>query len=180
MKITETKFQNLIIIKNESFNDDRGVFYESYRFDIIKKYFNEKIFFCQDNIVKSNKNVLRGLHYQYPNSQSKLISVLKGKILDIAVDIRKKSKTYGQFFSIVLSAENNKSLFVPKGFAHGYLSLESDTLVHYKVDSYYDQSSEKGIRYDDPFLNIDWGIKIENIIISEKDRLLKPFQWIRK
>ena len=87
---------------------------------------------------------------------------------------------YGQFFSIVLSAENNKSLFVPKGFAHGYLSLESDTLVHYKVDSYYDQSSEKGIRYDDPFLNIDWGIKIENIIISEKDRLLKPFQWIRK
>ena len=180
MKITETKFQNLIIIKNESFNDDRGVFYESYRFDIVEKYFNEKIFFCQDNIVKSKKNVLRGLHYQYPNSQSKLISVLKGKILDIAVDIRKKSKTYGQFFSLVLSAENNKSLFVPKGFAHGYLSLESDTLVHYKVDSYYDQSSEKGIRYDDPFLNIDWGISIENMIISEKDRLLKPFQWIRK
>ena len=109
-----------------------------------------------------------------------MISVLKGKILDIAVDIRKKSKTYGQFFSLVLSAENNKSLFVPKGFAHGYLSLESDTLVHYKVDSYYDQSSEKGIRYDDPFLNIDWGISIENMIISEKDRLLKPFQWIRK
>ena len=120
------------------------------------------------------------MHYQDPNSQSKLITVLKGEILDIAVDIRKKSKTYGKYFSILLSEKNNKSLFVPKGFAHGYLSLKSNTLVHYKVDSYYNKSTEKGIRYDDPFLNIDWGLNIENTIISEKDRLFKPYQWVRK
>jgi len=180
LKISETKFQDLVVIENQSFNDDRGFFYESFRSDFIEKYFNKKILFCQDNIVKSNKNVLRGLHYQDPNSQSKLITVLKGEILDIAVDIRKKSKTYGKYFSILLSEKNNKSLFVPKGFAHGYLSLESNTLVHYKVDSYYNKSTEKGIRYDDPFLNIDWGLNIENIIISDKDRLFKPYQWVRK
>ena len=137
-----------------------------------------KVYFLQDNIVNSAKNVLRGLHYQFnPFAQSKLISVIKGEIFDVVVDIRNNSSTYGQFFSINLSSENNLSLFVPNGFAHGYLSLTSETIVHYKVDNYYNKDFEDGIRYNDSFLNINWGVPIDDLIISDKDKNLPDFKW---
>ncbi len=145
----------------------------------MNNHLDKEILFCQDNVVKSHKNVLRGLHYQNPNPQSKLITVLNGKILDVAIDIRPNSKTYGKVFSIELSKKNKTSLFIPKGFAHGYLSLENNTIVHYKVDDFYNKKSEKGIRYDDPKLKINWGINTEDIIISIKDKNLKTYKWIQ-
>ena len=179
MIITKTEFDSLLILKYKSFEDSRGLFFESYRFDILNNHLDKEILFCQDNVVKSHKNVLRGLHFQNPNPQSKLITVLNGKILDVAVDIRPNSKTYGKVFSIELSKKNKTSLFIPKGFAHGYLSLENNTIVHYKVDDFYNRKSEKGIRYDDPKLKINWGINSEDIIISIKDKNLNNYKWIQ-
>lgn len=178
MKLSKTKFNGLVILERKSFNDSRGNFTEFFNEKLFNKLVDTKVDFLQDNIVNSTKNVLRGLHYQFnPFAQSKLISVIKGEIFDVVVDIRNNSSTYGQFFSVNLSSENNLSLFVPNGFAHGYLSLTSETIVHYKVDNYYNKDFEDGIRYNDSFLNINWGVPIDDLIISDKDKNLPDFKW---
>tara|TARA_B100000989_G_C19477884_1_gene443769 strand:+ start:523 stop:1056 length:534 start_codon:yes stop_codon:yes gene_type:complete len=176
--IKKTKFDNLFIINHKCNFDNRGGFFEIFRKQLIEKELGYSFNFCQENLVNSSKNVLRGLHFQAnPNAQSKLISVFSGKIFDIAVDIRKNSKTYGKYFSISLASNDNMSLFIPKGFAHGYISLENNTLVSYKVDNYYDPESEYGISYDDKYLNIDWGVNYNDIIISEKDKYYDDYIW---
>lgn len=178
MKLQESDFEDLIIIKHTVFNDNRGFFKEDFRVKELTELIGKKIKFCQQNSVKSKCNVLRGLHYQKePFEQSKLISVSFGRILDIAVDIRKNSKTYGKYFSYTLDAENHESIFIPKGFAHGYLTLSDFALVHYQVDNYYLHEMEMGISYNDSFLDIDWGVKHSKLIISEKDKNQTPFSW---
>ena len=178
MKIAKTDFKDLLIVEHDVHLDERGLFKEIFRKDIFEENLGYAINFCQDNNVKSSYMVLRGLHYQLdPYAQSKLISVTDGKILDIAVDIRKNSKTYGNYFSYVLSSESNKSIFVPKGFAHGYLTLSENADVNYKVDNYYNKQSERGISFDDKYLNIDWGEHKSEIKISEKDKNLTDFKW---
>ena len=176
--IKKTKFNNLLIIDHKCNSDNRGEFFEIFRKQLIEKELDYSFNFCQENLVNSSKNVLRGLHFQAnPNAQSKLISVFSGKIFDIAVDIRKNSKTYGKYFSTYLSSKDNISLFIPRGFAHGYISLENNTLVSYKVDNYYDPESECGIPYDDKYLDIDWGVNYNDIIISEKDKYYDDYIW---
>lgn len=178
MKIIETDFENLFIVEHNISTDVRGVFKETFRKDLLEFHLGYNIEFCQENNVKSSKLVLRGLHFQEePFAQSKLISVSKGKILDIAVDIRKNSKTYGNYFSYVLSSNMNKSIFIPKGFAHGYLTLDHDTEINYKVDNYYNPNSENGISFTDKHLKIDWGVDVNNVLISKKDIKLADYQW---
>lgn len=169
MAFSKTEFPGLIIIEPTVFKDSRGYFFESY---------NEKQFaaegidirFVQDNQSKSSYGVIRGLHYQLaPHAQTKLIRVLSGTILDVVVDIRKGSPTYSKTFSLELSAVNNKQLLVPKGFAHGFSVLSETAEVIYKCDAFYNKGSEAGIVFNDPALNIDWGIPADKAIISEKD-----------
>ena len=178
MKIIKTDFKDLLIINHDVYLDNRGSFKEVYRNDIIENSLGYKINFCQDNNVKSSYMVLRGLHYQeQPYAQSKLVSVIEGKILDIAVDIRENSKTYGKYFSYVLSSDKNESIFVPKGFAHGYLTLSDNAHVNYKVDNYYKKNSERGIFFKDKYLNIDWKVSEKELIISDKDNKLTDYKW---
>ena len=178
MRVEKTPFVNLLIINHNVFSDNRGDFKEVFRLNEVEDLLNYKINFCQENNVKSKYMVLRGLHYQEePFSQSKLVSVIKGEILDVAVDIRKNSPTYGKYFSYKLSENSRKSLFIPKGFAHGYLTLTKYAYVNYKVDSYYNKNSERGIKYNDKYLNIDWGIDKDFLVISEKDNNIKDFIW---
>ena len=169
MPFTETPIQGLVIYEPMVFEDSRGFFFES---------FNEKIFsregitrsFVQDNQSRSSYGVIRGLHYQLsPHAQSKLVRVLSGKILDVAVDIRKGSPTYGRHFAIELSAENKKQLYIPHGFAHGFSVLSDTADVLYKCDAFYSKESEGGIRYNDPVLQIDWKIAAGKEVVSEKD-----------
>ena len=178
MNIVKTDFKDLLIINHKIYYDERGSFKEVLRKNVIEENLGYRINFCQDNNVKSSYMVLRGLHYQEkPYAQSKLISVSKGKILDIAVDIRKNSKTYGKYFSYVLSSESNKSIFIPKGFAHGYLTLSENADVNYKVDNYYNKNSERGISFKDKCLNIEWEVDKNKLIISDKDKKLTDFTW---
>jgi dTDP-4-dehydrorhamnose 3,5-epimerase len=169
MPFTATPIQGLVIYEPMVFEDSRGFFFES---------FNEKIFvregitrpFVQDNQSRSGYGVIRGLHYQLsPHAQSKLVRVLSGKILDVAVDIRKGSPTYGRHFAIELSAENKKQLYIPHGFAHGFSVLSDTADVLYKCDAFYSKESEGGIRYNDPVLQIDWKIPAGREVVSEKD-----------
>ena len=181
LNIVKTDFKDLLIINHEIYYDERGSFKEVFRKNVIEENLGYRINFCQDNNVKSSYMVLRGLHYQEePYAQSKLISVYKGKILDIAVDIRKNSKTYGKYFSYVLSSESNKSIFIPKGFAHGYLTLSENADVNYKVDNYYNKNSEQGISFKDKYLNIKWGVDENKLVISDKDKELTDFKWMLK
>jgi dTDP-4-dehydrorhamnose 3,5-epimerase len=168
----ETEMQGVKIFEPKIFEDSRGYFFESY---------NESSFredgvthhFVQDNESSSIYGVIRGLHYQLaPYAQAKLIRVLEGTILDVVVDIRKGSATYGKALSVELSAENKKQLFIPAGFAHGFSVMSERALVLYKCDNFYNKESEAGIRYDDPQLNIDWKIPADKIIISDKDKAL--------
>tara|TARA_B100001250_G_scaffold149451_1_gene128005 strand:+ start:1317 stop:1853 length:537 start_codon:yes stop_codon:yes gene_type:complete len=178
LNIEKTDFKDLLIINHDIFHDNRGSFKEIFRNNVLDENLSYRINFCQENNVKSSLMVLRGLHYQEePFSQSKLISVTEGKILDIAVDIRKNSKTYGMYFSYVLSSDSNKSIFIPKGFAHGYLTLTKNAYVNYKVDNYYEKKSERGICFNDKLLNIDWGVDENQILISDKDKKLKDYKW---
>lgn len=178
MKLTKTSFKDLVIIKHNIFEDNRGCFKEKYKIKELEKYVDYEINFCQQNSVKSYKNVLRGLHFQKePYAQSKLISIEIGEILDIAVDLRSDSKTYGKYFSYILTADNNESLFIPRGFAHGYLTLSEIAILNYNVDNYYNPRMECGISYNDKFLNIDWGINDNRLIISEKDRNQNFYEW---
>lgn len=174
MPFHKTEFPGLFVFEPIVYEDNRGYFFESY---------NEKVFtqeniqarFIQDNQSSSSYGVIRGLHYQLnPHAQTKLVRALAGAILDIAVDIRKNSPTYGKVFSIELSAENKKQLFIPPGFAHGFSVLTERAEVSYKCDEFYSKESETGIRYNDPSLNVDWRIPPEKVIISEKDQNLPP------
>lgn len=172
MPFTETSFPGLIIFEPKVFNDDRGYFLESYNANTFKEA-GIDITFLQDNQARSVYGVLRGLHYQRPPyAQTKLIRVLEGDILDVVVDLRQGAPSYGEVFSIVLSQENKKQLLVPKGFAHGYSVLSSTAEVLYKCDAFYHKASEGGILYQDPVLDIDWGIPLDKAIVSEKDMLL--------
>ena len=178
MNLTKTTFKDIVIIKHNIHVDNRGYFKESFLKEKLENLINYSLEFCQENSVKSYLNVLRGLHFQkQPYSQSKLVSVSLGKILDVAVDIRKDSESYGKYFSYVLSSEKHESLFIPKGFAHGYLTLSDSAIVNYQVDNYYNPAAEEGIPYDDNLLKIDWGIEKSKIIISKKDKNFKPFKW---
>ncbi|MEN8119620.1 MAG: dTDP-4-dehydrorhamnose 3,5-epimerase, partial [Bacteroidota bacterium] len=176
MKIIETKIPEVIIIEPIVFGDERGYFFESFS----KKEFEENILkteFIQDNESKSSYGVLRGLHYQLPpNAQSKLVRVIEGKVLDVAVDIRKGSPTFGKHVAIELSGENKRQLFIPRGFAHGFVVLSEKAVFTYKVDNYYAPESEGSIKFDDKELDIDWIIKHNDIKLSAKDLEIPAFK----
>lgn len=174
MKIKETFIKDLLIVEPIVLGDERGYFFESYS-KIKFKDLGIDVDFVQDNQSLSKKGTLRGLHYQNPPfAQTKLVRVLEGEIVDVVVDLRKESSTYRKSFSIILSAENKKQLLVPQGFAHGFSVLSDFASVMYKCDQFYNKDSEGGIKFDDPILNIDWGLDIKDAIISEKDQIL-PF-----
>lgn len=172
MEIIETPIDGLVLLRPKVFGDERGYFMESFN---QRNFQNHKLpsQFVQDNQSHSKYGTLRGLHFQLGDSaQTKLVRATQGKILDVAVDIRQGSKTYGQHFSTELSADNHMQLLVPKGFAHGFVVLSSEATVQYKCDNFYDPKNESGIRFDDPELNIDWGIPASKLILSEKDKAL--------
>ena len=178
MKFERTVLKDLVIIKHNIYEDKRGFFKERFKKNELETFLNQKLTFCQENSVKSSMNVLRGLHYQKkPYAQSKLVSVNNGRILDVCVDIRSESKSYGEYFSYILDSKKHESLFVPKGFAHGYLTLSETAHVNYMVDNYYNKESEMGINYNDRGLNINWGVDDKLLIISEKDKSLEDFKW---
>lgn len=179
MPLITTEIPDLLIFEPKVFTDSRGYFFESYN----EKIFEEQginIRFVQDNQSSSSYGVIRGLHYQLnPYAQTKLIRVLSGRILDVAVDMRKGSPTFGQHFDLELSAENKKQLLVPKGFAHGFSVLSDTAEVLYKCDEFYNKNSEGGIRFDDPALNINWQIPADKAIISDKDQQLPLFDYCK-
>ncbi|MEQ8244425.1 MAG: dTDP-4-dehydrorhamnose 3,5-epimerase [Fulvivirga sp.] len=175
MNIISTNFEGLYILEPTVFEDHRGFFMESYNARVMKDH-GIDYSFVQDNQSKSSYGVLRGLHFQNPPyAQTKLIRVLFGNILDAVVDLRKSSKTYGQSFTIELSADNKKQLLIPRGFAHGFSVLTDAAEILYKCDNYYNKESEGGLMYNDEFLNIDWKISNEHVIISPKDMKLSSF-----
>lgn len=172
MILEQTAINDVILITPRVYKDERGYFMESYNQQKVDKLIKDR--FVQDNESLSHKNVLRGLHFQLPPyAQSKLIRVIKGSILDVAVDLRKNSSTYGKHYKNILSGENKKQLYIPKGCAHGFLSLEDDTILNYKCSDYYRADSESSIVWNDPDLSIDWGIL--DPILAEKDRLAENF-----
>jgi dTDP-4-dehydrorhamnose 3,5-epimerase len=174
MPFISTDIPDLLVFEPKVFADSRGYFFESYS----EKIFEQQglhLHFVQDNQSSSSYGVIRGLHYQLnPHAQTKLVRVLAGRILDVAVDVRNGSPTYGKYFSIELSDENKKQLLVPKGFAHGFSVLSERAVVMYKCDAFYSKESEGGFRFDDPALNIDWQIPHDKAVISDKDQVL-PF-----
>jgi len=173
MEIVETGIADLVIVKPTVYKDNRGYFFESYNKEVFSANGMEQNF-VQDNESKSGKGVLRGLHFQKPPyTQGKLVRVIKGAVLDVAVDLRKSSATYGKWASVKLTEDNKWMFFVPPGFAHGFVTLEDDTIFFYKCTNIYNKASEGAIRWDDPDLNIDWGI--ENPLLSEKDKTAPLF-----
>jgi dTDP-4-dehydrorhamnose 3,5-epimerase len=175
MKINKTFIEGLLIVEPQLFKDERGFFYESYN----KNNLDINIVFVQDNESKSYKGVIRGLHFQTPPfEQTKLVRCVSGNILDVAVDLRTNSKTYGKSFSIELSSENNRQLFVPKGFAHGFQVLSETAIVSYKVDNYYNPDSDSGLIWNDKDLSIDWNLDLKPIL-SKKDLKLISFKELK-
>lgn len=180
MIFTRSKLQDVIIIEPRIFNDERGYFAEIFRNDLLEKFISKKVYFFQDNESKSTYGVLRGLHFQIPPfSQTKLVRVTQGKVLDVVVDLRKNSDTYGQHISIELSEENKKQVFIPPGFAHGFIVLSEEATFNYKVDNKYSPKHESGIIFDDKFLNIDWQVSENNFILTEKDKSLDSFESLK-
>ena len=174
MNIKTTTLEGCLIIEPKVFDDERGYFFESFHQQKFQKLTGLKTQFVQDNQSMSQRGVLRGLHFQKGKfAQSKLVRVIKGSVLDVAVDLRKDSSTFGKHFSIILSEKNKLQLFIPRGFAHGFVVLEDDTIFSYKCDNYYNKSAEGGVMYNDPYLNIDWMLEEKEIQISEKDEKLK-------
>ncbi|WNL34794.1 dTDP-4-dehydrorhamnose 3,5-epimerase [Arcobacter cryaerophilus gv. pseudocryaerophilus] len=170
MQFIRTAIPDVVIIEPKVHGDSRGYFVETFRQDKLEEFLGYKINFCQDNESKSSKGVLRGLHYQLPpHAQTKLVRVIHGKVLDVAVDIRKNSPTFGKYVAVELSGENKKQLLIPRGFAHGFVVLEDDTVFAYKVDNYYSPECDRGIAFDDENLNIDWILKKEELNLSPKD-----------
>ncbi len=173
MVISETKLEGCFILEPKVFYDQRGYFVENYNQQAFNKAIGQNILFVQDNESLSSRGVLRGLHYQKGSfAQAKLVRVIKGTVLDIAVDLRKDSSTFGEYVSIELSEDNKKQFFVPRGFAHGFIVLSETALFSYKCDNFYNKESEGGIIYNDNSLNIDWKLKEHEFIISEKDLVL--------
>jgi dTDP-4-dehydrorhamnose 3,5-epimerase len=170
MNIRQTNIPDVVIIEPRVFNDARGYFFESYNKISFDELIGDDINFIQDNEAKSSYGVLRGLHFQKgQHAQAKLIRVVSGKVLDVAVDIRKDSPTFGKHVSQILSEENKLQLFIPHGFAHGYVALSKEVIFQYKCDNYYCPTSEAGIAFDDKELAIDWMIPREDMILSDKD-----------
>ena len=172
MKFTRTEIPDVVIVDPKVHGDERGYFVETFRADKLEAFLGYQINFCQDNESKSTKGVLRGLHYQlHPAAQTKLVRVIHGSVLDVAVDIRIGSPTFGKHVAVELSAENKRQLLVPRGFAHGFVVLEEDTIFAYKVDNYYSPENDRGIAFDDPELNIDWQLPNRELKLSQKDRV---------
>jgi len=170
MKFTRASIPDIIICEPTLNGDERGYFVETFRQDKLEAFLGFSINFCQDNESKSSYGVLRGLHYQLPPfAQTKLLRVIKGAVLDIAVDIRKGSPTFGQHFSIELSGENKKQLFVPRGFAHGFVVLSDEAILAYKVDNYYNHESDRGIAFNDDTIGVDWKLDSSKFKLSLKD-----------
>lgn len=170
MKVIKTDIEGVVIIEPQLFGDSRGYFMESYSERDFARLV-APVRFVQDNESRSRYGVVRGLHYQRePYSQSKLVRCLEGRVLDVAVDIRPESPTYGKYVAVELSADNHRQLFIPKGFAHGFAVLSKEALFAYKCDEFYHTEAECGIAWDDPTLSIDWGLPKEDIILSEKDK----------
>ncbi|WBU90691.1 dTDP-4-dehydrorhamnose 3,5-epimerase [Cellulophaga omnivescoria] len=179
MKVTKTKLEGCVLIEPTLYNDERGYFFESYNTHRFNDIVDQEVNFVQDNQSFSTRGVIRALHYQKGNNaQAKLIRVLNGLILDVAVDLRPYSKTYGEYFSVELSSENKKQLFVPRGFAHGFSVLTDTAEVLYKCDNYYNKESEGGVIYNDATLNIDWKVRPEEIKVSEKDLTLPTLKEV--
>ena len=173
MNVIKTEIEGVVIIEPKVFGDERGYFFESFS----QREFEEKVcqtVFVQDNESKSKYGVLRGLHFQKPPyAQAKLVRVIKGKVLDVAVDIREESPTFGKHVAVELSEKNKRQLFIPRGFAHGFVVLSDEAVFQYKCDNYYAPDYEDGILWNDPKLGIDWKIPVEDVILSEKDKVLR-------
>jgi len=171
MNFIRTAIEDVVICEPSIHGDERGYFVETFRQDKLDAFLGFKINFIQDNESKSSKGVLRGLHYQLaPAAQTKLVRVIQGAVLDVAVDIRKGSPTFGQHVSVELNAENKRQLLVPRGFAHAFVVLEDDTVFAYKVDNYYSPENDRGISYNDENLHIDWKLDINALKLSDKDQ----------
>ncbi|GIR59288.1 MAG: dTDP-4-dehydrorhamnose 3,5-epimerase [Crocinitomicaceae bacterium] len=174
MEVKKTKINGVFLIKPQIFKDKRGYFFESFNSKEFRKAIGLDVQFIQDNQSLSSKNVLRGLHFQHPPfAQAKLVSVIKGEVLDVVVDIRKGSDTYGEYIAEHLSEENHQQLYIPEGMAHGFLTLKDDTIFTYKCSNHYNKDSEDGIIWNDSNLNINWNIK--KPLVSEKDQLVQNF-----
>lgn len=172
MKFTRTEIPDVVIVEPTVHGDERGYFVETFREDKLEEFLGFKIDFIQDNESKSSRGVLRGLHYQLSTAaQTKLVRVIKGRVLDIAVDIRKGSPTFSKHIAVELTAKNKKQLLVPRGFAHGFVVLEDDTIFAYKVDNYYSPENDRGIAFDDRDLAIDWQVEHHELKLSQKDTL---------
>ena len=173
MTATETKLKGCFVIEPTLFNDPRGYFFESFNQSKFNELIGKTVDFVQDNESFSSKGALRGLHFQTGEyAQAKLVRVVKGTVLDVVVDMRKESSTFSKHFSIELSEDNKRQLFVPRGFAHGFIVLSDTAIFSYKCDNFYNKASEKGLRYDDPSLAIDWRLAAKEFIVSEKDLVL--------
>ena len=171
MQFTRTEIPDVVIIEPKVHGDERGYFVETFRADKLEEFLGYKINFCQDNESKSSRGVLRGLHYQlHPAAQTKLVRVIQGRVLDVAVDIRKNSPTFGKRVAVELSGENKKQMLVPRGFAHGFVVLEDDTVFAYKVDNYYSPQNDRGILFSDEALGIDWIVAHDELNLSAKDK----------
>lgn len=172
MNFIRTDIPDVIIIEPKVHGDERGYFVETFRADKLEEFLGYKINFCQDNESKSSRGVLRGLHYQLaPAAQTKLVRVIQGKVLDVAVDIRKNSPTFGHHVCVELSAENKKQMLVPRGFAHGFIVLEDDTVFAYKVDNYYSPQNDRGILFSDEAIGINWLVPYAELNLSQKDKV---------
>ena len=181
MNFIPTKLQGCFIIEPKIIKDERGYFMESFNEDTFQKGVNQQVHFVQDNQSFSSKGVLRGLHYQTGvHAQAKLVRVLHGEVLDIAVDIRPGSQTFGQYEAVVLSGENQRQFFVPRGFAHGFLVMSETATFFYKCDNFYNKDSEGGISYNDKTINVNWDFPVEELIISEKDKVQPTLENAKK
>ena len=173
MQVENTPLKDCLVIKPRVFEDDRGCFFESFNEQTFKKETGLNVNFIQDNQSVSKKGTLRGLHLQKgEHAQAKLVRVVKGEVMDVVVDLREGSETYGETYSIILNEKNNHQLFVPRGFAHGFITLSEEAIFAYKCDNYYHKASEAGVIYNDETLNIDWHLPEEQLTISAKDKEL--------
>ena len=171
MNVIRTEIEGVLVIEPQVFGDERGYFFESFNAEQFLAQTGIEVTFVQDNESRSKRGVLRGLHFQRePYAQAKLVRVVQGRMLDVAVDIRPESPTFGRYVAVELSGKNKRQLFIPKGFAHGYVVLEDDTVFQYKCDEFYHPESEDGISWNDPQIAVEWGFPENEVILSEKDR----------